>query len=52
MGVEFGDDFVFDSIVKGDIYVGMVVVLNNLGEVGIKCLVMIINGVGGKYYSE
>lgn len=52
MGAESGDDFVLDSIAKGDTHAGTVAALNNLGEAGIKRSVMIINGVGGKHYSE
>jgi radical SAM superfamily enzyme YgiQ (UPF0313 family) len=52
MGAESGDDFVLDSIAKGDGYAGTVDALNRLAEAGIKRSVMIINGVGGRQYSE
>lgn len=52
MGAESGDDFVLDSIAKGDSYAGTVDALNRLAEAGIKRSVMIINGVGGRQYSE
>jgi radical SAM superfamily enzyme YgiQ (UPF0313 family) len=52
MGAESGDDFVLDSIAKGDTYAGTVAALNQLREAGIKRSVMIINGVGGKHFSE
>lgn len=52
MGAESGDDFVLDSIHKGDTHAGTVDALNRLREAGIQRSVMIINGVGGKRYSE
>jgi radical SAM superfamily enzyme YgiQ (UPF0313 family) len=52
MGAESGDDFVLNSIAKGDSYAGTVDALNRLAEAGIKRSVMIINGVGGSQYSE
>lgn len=52
MGAESGDDFVLDSIAKGDTYAGTVAALNQLREAGIKRSVMIINGIGGKHFSE
>jgi radical SAM superfamily enzyme YgiQ (UPF0313 family) len=52
MGAESGDDFVLDSINKGDTHAGTVKALNDLRAAGIKRSVMIINGVGGKRYSE
>ena len=52
MGAESGDDFVLDSISKGDTHEGTVEALNNLGEAGIQRSVMIINGVGGTKFSE
>lgn len=52
MGAESGDDFVLASIAKGDTHAGTVDALNRLREAGIQRSVMIINGVGGKHYSE
>ena len=52
MGAESGDDFVLDSIAKGDTYAGTVAALNALRADGIKRSLMIINGVGGKHFSE
>ena len=52
MGVESGDDFVLKSINKGDTHDGAVRALNNLAEAGIQRSIMIINGVGGKNFSE
>jgi radical SAM superfamily enzyme YgiQ (UPF0313 family) len=52
VGAESGDDFVLRSINKGETHDGTVDALNKLGEAGIKRSVMIINGVGGKRFSE
>jgi len=52
LGAESGDDFVLKSINKGETYQGTVDALNKLGEAGIRRSVMIINGVGGKRFSE
>lgn len=52
MGAESGDDFVLKGIQKGDTFDGTVDALNRLRDAGIQRSVMIINGVGGKYYSE
>ena len=52
MGAESGDDFVLESIQKGDTHAGTVEALNRLRDAGIQRSVMIINGVGGKRYSE
>lgn len=52
MGAESGDDFVLNSIQKGDTHAGTVDALNRLRDAGIQRSVMIINGVGGRHYSE
>lgn len=52
MGAESGDDFILESINKGDTHDGTVDSLNRLGEAGIRRSVMIINGVGGYKFSE
>ncbi len=52
VGAESGDDFVLKSINKGETHDGTVDALNKLGDAGIKRSVMIINGVGGKKFSE
>ena len=52
MGAESGDDFVLQSINKGDTHEGTVDALNRLREAGIQRSVMIINGVGGSKFSE
>lgn len=52
MGVESGDDFVLQSINKGDTHEGTVDALNRLRAAGIQRSIMIINGVGGTKFSE
>ncbi|RJX34105.1 MAG: radical SAM protein [Oxalobacter sp.] len=52
VGAESGDDFVLKCINKGETHDGTVDALNKLGDAGIKRSVMIINGVGGKRFSE
>ena len=52
VGAESGDDFVLKSINKGDTHQSTVDSLNRLADAGIKRSVMIINGVGGKKFSE
>lgn len=52
MGAESGDDFVLDSIAKGDTHDGTVDALNRLRAAGIHRSVMIISGVGGSKFSE
>ncbi len=52
VGAESGDDFVLKCINKGETHDGTVGALNKLGDAGIKRSVMIINGVGGKRFSE
>jgi radical SAM superfamily enzyme YgiQ (UPF0313 family) len=52
MGAESGDDFVLESIAKGDTHEGTVDALNRLREAGIHRSVMIISGVGGSKFSE
>lgn len=52
VGAESGDDFVLKSINKGETHDGTVDALNKLGDAGIKRSVMLINGVGGKRFSE
>ncbi|HKY02191.1 MAG TPA: radical SAM protein [Burkholderiales bacterium] len=52
MGAESGDDFVLESIAKGDTHEGTRDALNRLREAGIHRSVMIINGVGGTKFSE
>ena len=52
MGAESGDDLVLDCISKGDTHAGTVDALNRLRDAGIHRSVMIINGVGGRQFSE
>ena len=52
VGAESGDDFVLQSINKGETHDGTVDALNKLGDAGIRRSVMIICGVGGKRFSE
>ena len=52
LGAESGDDFVLKSINKGETHDGMVDALNKLAEAGIRRSVMLINGVGGRRFSE
>ena len=52
MGAESGDDFILESINKGETHDGTVDALNRLAEAGIRRSVMIINGVGGEKFSE
>lgn len=52
VGAESGDDFVLESINKGETHQSTVEALNRLGDAGIKRSVMIINGVGGTKFSE
>ncbi|MEA5098449.1 MAG: radical SAM protein [Burkholderiaceae bacterium] len=52
VGAESGDDFVLKAINKGETHDGTVDALNKLGDAGIKRSVMIINGVGGRRFSE
>lgn len=51
VGVEFGDDEVLVWVNKGEIYFFILDVLEKFGEVGISCLVMIFNGLGGMILS-
>lgn len=52
VGAESGDDFVLESINKGETHESTVESLNRLADAGIKRSVMIINGVGGTRFSE
>lgn len=52
VGAESGDDFILESINKGETHESTVESLNRLAEAGIKRSVMIINGVGGTRFSE
>lgn len=52
VGCESGDDLVLDKVSKGESYQSSLVALNKIKQAGIKSSVMILNGLGGRHYSE
>lgn len=52
VGCESGDDFVLDKIKKGENYESSKEALLKLKAAGIKSSVMILNGLGGRKFSE
>jgi radical SAM superfamily enzyme YgiQ (UPF0313 family) len=52
VGIESGDNEVLKAIQKGETFASTVEGLNKAKAVGMDCSVMIINGVGGKEYTE
>ncbi|MDL2283955.1 B12-binding domain-containing radical SAM protein [Oxalobacter sp. OttesenSCG-928-P03] len=52
LGAESGDDFVLNSINKGETHQSTVDALNRLADAGVKRSVMIINGLAGERFSE
>jgi len=52
IGCESGDDKVLELIKKGETYQSSKVALDKLQQAGIKRSVMILNGLGGKEFSE
>ena len=52
VGIESGDDEVLKMITKGETYNSTLDGLQKAREAGIKLSVMILNGLGGKKYSE
>lgn len=52
IGAESGDDTVLKFIDKGETYRSTADALIKAGEAGIKTSVMILNGIGGKKYSQ
>ena len=52
LGAESGDDFVLESINKGETRQSTVDALNRLADAGIRRSVMIINGLAGARFSE
>jgi len=52
VGAESGDDSVLQKIDKGETYASTVEALQRASAAGIKTSVMILNGIGGKRYSE
>ena len=52
VGAESGDDTVLHNIDKGETYASTVDALRRASNAGIKTSVMILNGIGGKRYSQ
>ncbi|WP_421862976.1 radical SAM protein [Motiliproteus sp.] len=52
VGAESGDDTVLAKVVKGETFETTKVALNRLSAAGIRRSVMILNGLGGRRYSE
>lgn len=52
VGAESGDDAVLAKVQKGETYESTRVGLNRLADAGVRRSVMILNGLGGRHYSE
>lgn len=52
VGAESGDDVVLNRVQKGETQASTLEALDKLGQAGIKRSVMILNGLGGKIYSQ
>lgn len=52
VGIETGDDELLERINKGETYKSTSIALQRARKAGIKLSVMIINGLGGQYYSQ
>ena len=52
VGAESGDDTVLKFIDKGESYASTVAALHKAHEAGLKSSVMILNGIGGRKFSE
>lgn len=52
LGAESGDDTVLEMVNKGETFDSTREALDKLGEAGIKRSVMILNGLGGRRYSD
>ena len=52
LGAESGDDVVLERVGKGETFASTRSALDKLGEAQISRSVMILNGLGGKAYSE
>lgn len=52
VGIESGDDELLDRINKGEDYRSTSLALQKARQAGIKLSVMILNGLGGQYYSQ
>lgn len=52
VGCESGDDLLLEKVSKGETYQSSLVALNKIKQASIKSSVMILNGLGGRQYSE
>ena len=52
VGCESGDDLVLDRVCKGETFESSLAALRKIKQAGSKSSVMILNGMGGKIYSE
>jgi radical SAM superfamily enzyme YgiQ (UPF0313 family) len=52
VGCESGDDLVLERVRKGETYQSSLEALQKVKAAGAKCSVMILNGLGGKRYTE
>ena len=52
VGAESGDDLVLEKVNKGETYASTVEAVKKINEAGISSSMMILNGLGGKKYSE
>ena len=52
VGCESGDDLVLEKVAKGENYKSSLEALTKIKQAGIKSSVMILNGLGGRLYSE
>jgi len=52
LGAESGDDLVLHKVNKGESYASTLDALDKLGQAGVTRSVMILNGLGGRRYSE
>ena len=52
VGCESGDDLVLEKVAKGESYQSSLAALTKIKQSGMKSSVMILNGLGGRRYSE
>ncbi len=52
VGCESGDDVVLKKVCKGESFESSLAALTKIKQAGAKCSVMILNGMGGKRYSQ
>lgn len=52
VGAESGDDLVLEKVNKGETYASTAEAVKKINEAGISSSMMILNGLGGKKYSE